>query len=140
MESDRRLSKSKSHQHLETFPKMSMDPVDLAGSRSTYRRDKESPVQEAVMARKHTHARGLKPIAAAALAGLGIAVLLGSLDLATAQLSHFLGTAAWGMLGVLPSLVPTVLQALLDYERSLHCPLQMLMSFWPLLAVMASAV
>ncbi len=92
------------------------------------------------MARKHTHARGLKPIAAAALAGLGIAVLLGSLDLATAQLSHFLGTAAWGMLGVLPSLVPTALQALLDYERSLHCPLQMLMSFWPLLAVMASAV
>ncbi|PYT58613.1 MAG: hypothetical protein DMG35_17080 [Acidobacteria bacterium] len=92
------------------------------------------------MTRQHTHSRGLKPIVEAALAGLGIAVLLGSLDLATAQLSHFLGTAAWGMLGVLPSLVPTVLQALLDYERSLHCPLQMLMSFWPLLAVMASAV
>ena len=92
------------------------------------------------MTRQHTHSRGLKPIVEAALAGLGIAVLLGSLDLATAQLCHFLGTAAWGMLGVLPSLVPTVLQALLDYERSLHCPLQMLMSFWPLLAVMASAV
>jgi len=92
------------------------------------------------MTSQHTHSRGLKPIVEATLAGLGIAVLLGSLDLATAQLSHFLGTAAWGMLGVLPSLVPTVLQALLDYERSLHCPLQMLMSFWPLLAVMASAV
>ena len=92
------------------------------------------------MTSQHTHSRGLKPIVEAALAGLGIAVLLGSLDLATAQLSHFLGTAAWGVQGVLPSLVPTVLQALLDYERSLHCPLQMLMSFWPLLAVMASAV
>jgi hypothetical protein len=81
-----------------------------------------------------------KAIAGAALAGLGIAVLLGSLELATAQVSHFLGTAAWGMLGVLPSLVPSALQALLDYERSLHCPLQMLMSFWPLLAVVAGAV
>jgi hypothetical protein len=92
------------------------------------------------MTRQHTHSQGLKPIAGAALAGLGIAVLLGSLELATPQLSHFLGTVAWGMLGVLPSIVPTALEALLDYERSLHCPLQMLMSFWPLLAVMASAV
>ena len=95
------------------------------------------------MTSQHTHSRGLKPIVEAALAGLGIAVLLGSLDLATAQLSHFLGTAAWGVQGVLPSLVAAAWQALqafaFDYERSLHCPLQMLMSFWPLLAVMAGA-
>ncbi len=96
------------------------------------------------MTRQHTYSRSLKPIAGAALAGLGIAVLLGSLDLATAQLSHFLGAAAWEVQRGLPSIVPAALQVIqtfaFDYERSLQCPLQMLVSFWPLLAVMAGAV
>jgi ABC-type nitrate/sulfonate/bicarbonate transport system permease component len=96
------------------------------------------------MTRQHTYSQSLKPIAGAALAGLGIAVLLGSLDLATAQLSHFLGTSAYSVIGVLPSIVPAALQVLqafaFDYERSLQCFLQMLVSFWPLLAVMAGAV
>ncbi len=92
------------------------------------------------MTKQHTLSWSLKAIAAAALTGLGIAALLGSLELTTAQLCHFLGTAAWGMLGVLPSLVPTALQALLDYERSLHCPLQMLTSLCPLLMAVAGAI
>lgn len=96
------------------------------------------------MTRQHTNSWNLKPIGRAALAGLGIAVFLGSLGLATAQLSHFLGTAAWGVIGVLPSIVPAALQALqslaFDYERSLHCPLEVLTSWWPLLTVMAGGI
>ena len=96
------------------------------------------------MTRQHTLSWSLKPIVRATLAGLGIAVLLGGLELATGQLCQFLGTPAWGLMGVLPSIVPATLQGLqalaFDYERSLHCPLQMLTSLWPLLAVMAGAM
>ncbi len=96
------------------------------------------------MTRQHRHTWSLKAIVGAALTGLGIAVLLSGLDLATGQLCHFLGTAAWGLLEVLPSIVPATFQTLqalaFDFERSLHCPLQMLTSLWPLLAVMAGAV
>jgi hypothetical protein len=96
------------------------------------------------MTRQHTNSWNLKPIGRAALAGLGIVVLLGSLGLATAQLSHFLGTAAWGVIGVLPSIVSAALEGLqaleFDYERSLHCPLQMLTSWWPLLTVIAGGI
>jgi hypothetical protein len=96
------------------------------------------------MTRQHTNSWNLKAVTGAALAGLGIAVLLGSLELATGQLCHFLGTAGWGVLAVLPSLVPATFQALqafaLNFERSLHCPLQMLTSLWPLLTVMAGAI
>ncbi len=93
---------------------------------------------------QHTQTWRLKAVAGTALAGLGMAVLLGSLNLATAQLCHFLGAAAWGVLGVLPTAVPAALQGLqalaFDFERSLHCPLQMLTSLWPLLSVMAGAI
>lgn len=96
------------------------------------------------MTRQHTNSWNPKGISGAALAGFGIAVLLGGLELVTPQLCHFLSTAAWGLLGVLPSIVPATVQALQalasDFERSLHCPLQMLTSLWPLLEVMARAV
>jgi hypothetical protein len=96
------------------------------------------------MTKQLTHSWSQKAIAGAALAGLSIAVLLGSVELAAAQLSPFLGAAACGVLGVLPSLVPAALQALqafaLNFEQSLHCPLQMLTSLWPLLTVMAGAI
>jgi hypothetical protein len=96
------------------------------------------------MTRQRTHSWRLKAIVGAAFAGLGIAVLLGSLELATGQLCHFLGTAGWEVLGALPSLVQATLQALqalaFDFERSLHCPLQMLTSLWPLVTVMAGAI
>ncbi len=80
------------------------------------------------MTRQHTNSWNLKPIAGVALAGLGIAVLLGGLELATAQLSHFLGTAAWGVLGVLPSIVA-------GHDQFLLCPVQMLVSLWPLVTL-----
>ena len=89
---------------------------------------------------RHTHSRSPKEIAGATLAGLGIAVLLVSLDLATAQLSHLLGTVVQR---VVPCMVPTALQLvqalLFDYVRTLQCPLQMLVSFGPLFATLASA-
>ena len=96
------------------------------------------------MTRQHKHSWCRKAIVGVAFAGLGIAVLLGSLELATAPLCHLLGAAAWGVLEVLPSVVPAALQGLqalaFDYERSLHCPLQMLTSLWPLLGAMARAI
>jgi hypothetical protein len=96
------------------------------------------------MTRQHTQSWRLKAVKGTALAGLGMAVLLGGLELPRAPLCHLLGAAAWGVLGVLPSVVPAALQVLqalaFNYERSLHCPLQMLTSLWPLLAAMAGAV
>ncbi len=92
------------------------------------------------MTRQHTYSRGRKVIAALA----GVTVFLVSLDVATVELSHVLGTVACGLLGILPSLIPAALQALqafaLDYARSLQCSVQMLVSSWPLLAVIAWAI
>jgi hypothetical protein len=94
------------------------------------------------MTRQHTNSWNLKPIAGVALAGLGIAVLLGGPELATAQLSHFLGTAAWGVLGVLPSIVAAAWQALQAYafghDQFLLCPVRMLVSLWPLVTLAAA--
>ncbi len=92
------------------------------------------------MTRQHTSFWSGKVIAALA----SIAVLLVSLDVGAVELSHFVSTTACGLLGILPSLVPAALQALqafaLDYGRSLQCPVQMLVSSWPLLALIAWAI
>ena len=96
------------------------------------------------MTRQHTTSQSLKSIAGAALVGLGLVILFGNLDGAAAQLSHLLGTAAGKALGVLPSVAPAVWQDLqtyaFDHQRFSLCPLQMLVSFWPLLQVMVGAV
>lgn len=92
------------------------------------------------MTRRHSYYRGLKGIAALA----AIAVLLATLDLAIVELNHLAGESTWGLLGMLPSIVPAALQALqvfaLDYGRSLQCPLETLVSSWPLLAVIVAAI
>lgn len=92
------------------------------------------------MTRQQTHSRGGK--AAAAL--VGMAIMTVSLNLAAAPLNHLAGAGAWGLLGMLGCLVPAAMHSLqafaLDYGRSLECPVQMLVSSWPLLAVLAAAV
>jgi putative effector of murein hydrolase LrgA (UPF0299 family) len=92
------------------------------------------------MTRQYTNSQGLK--AAAALAGIGVLVV--TLDLAAVQLNRFVGAGAWGLPGMLHCLVPSavhVLQAYaLDYGGALQCPVQMLVSCWPLLAVVAAAI
>jgi hypothetical protein len=97
------------------------------------------------MARRHTSFQSFKSIAsAAALAGLGLVILVGMLDGPAAQLAHLLCTAARETLGLLPYFLPAAWQALhayaFDHQPFSPCALQMLVSCWPLLRVVAGAV
>jgi hypothetical protein len=99
--------------------------------------------QEAVMARQRTLSRIFKFIAGTALAGMGLYILSGALDGPSAVLTSLLSVAVSEALGQLPSILPAGLQALQGYVfdrlQSSPCPLQMLVSCWPLLRVLAGA-
>jgi hypothetical protein len=88
------------------------------------------------MTRHHTPSQTLKSIAGSALVGPGLFILFGSLDGAVAQLSHLLSTRGEG-LGLLSSVI---LAASFDHQRLLQGLLQVLVSFWPLLFVIAGGV
>ncbi len=96
------------------------------------------------MTRQNGTSRSRKSIATAVLIGLGLTVLFGAVEEVGAQLRCLLGASGWGVLGGLSSFAPTALHGLVsytfDFERSLHCPLQMLTSLWPLLTVVAGAI
>jgi hypothetical protein len=96
------------------------------------------------MARQDKTSRTVKSIMGAALAGLVLVFLFGRLDGPSVQLTTLLCAAGSKSLELLPSIVPAGWQALqayaFDHQRSLACPLQTLVSFWPLLRVMARAV
>jgi ascorbate-specific PTS system EIIC-type component UlaA len=93
------------------------------------------------MASRHRPSEGLKSIVGGALVGLGLHILFGNLDRVAEQMKHMLGTAAWETLGVLPSAVLAASQAVqaygLDHQGFLQSLLWMLISFWPLLLVIA---
>jgi hypothetical protein len=95
------------------------------------------------MAKQSTPSRNLKAIAGAALVALGLFILAGCLDSASAQLSHLLCAAAGEALGALPSMVLAASRVLqpdaVDHQQFSPCALQMLVSFSPLLRVMAGA-
>jgi hypothetical protein len=92
------------------------------------------------MARQH---KRVNSTAVADLAGLGFIILFGMLDGPAAHLTNFLETAAREALRLLPYLVPAAWQAFEAYafhhQWFSACPLQMLVSFWPLLQVIAGA-
>jgi hypothetical protein len=94
------------------------------------------------MAKQLTSSRNLKAIAEAALVALGLFILAGCLDAAAAQLSRLLCAVAGEALGALPSVVLAASRVLqsdaLDHQRLSPCALQMLVSFSPLLRVMAA--
>jgi hypothetical protein len=97
------------------------------------------------MGSQRTQTRNIQPIAGAALAGLGLFVLLGNVDVLAAPLSCPLETIAGEVLGVLPSFVleaaSQALQAcILDHQPLLEGFFQMLVSFWSLLLVILGAV
>jgi hypothetical protein len=79
----------------------------------------------------------------AALVGLALVILFGKLDGPPVQLTTLLCVAESKALELLPSIVPAGWQALqayaFDHQRSFPCPLQMLVSFWPLLRILAGA-
>jgi hypothetical protein len=93
------------------------------------------------MTTQFTRFRSLKSLGGAAVAALGILVLLGGLDHAVPQLSHAL---CCKVLGVLPSVVPGALEAIrnsaFDHQRLAGCLLHMLLSFLPFLLVTAAAI
>jgi hypothetical protein len=95
------------------------------------------------MARQHTTFQNFKSIASAANVALGLVILFGRLDGPAAHSTSLFGIAARGALKLLPYLVPAAWQALQAYAFDHHwfsaCPLEMLVSFWPVLHVMAEA-
>ena len=97
------------------------------------------------MGSQHTRTRNIKPIAGAAIVGLGLFILLGNVDVFAAQLSCPFGTIAGEVLGILPSFVlevaSQILQAcVLDHQPFLEGFVRMLVSFWSLLLVILGAV
>jgi len=95
------------------------------------------------MARQNIRFQSLKSIAGAAIAWLGIFGLFGHLDRVVPQWSNLLCGAVREGLGLLPSITPVAWQAMLAYALDRHlleCLLQMLLSLWPLLHVMAGGI
>jgi hypothetical protein len=99
------------------------------------------------MARQQTTFQNLKSIATAANVALGLIILLvgpfGRLDGPAAHLTSLFGTAAREALKLLPYLAPAAWQALqayaFDHQGFAPCPIEMLVSFWPLLHAIAGA-
>jgi hypothetical protein len=95
------------------------------------------------MARQYTTFQSLKSILGAAVVGLGLVILFGQLDGPAAQATNLLGTTARETLDLLPSIVSAAWQALqvymFDHQGLASCPLQMFVSFWPLLHIIAGA-
>jgi len=96
------------------------------------------------MARQRTTSQSLISIVPAALVALGLVILLGKLDEPAARLmTSFADTAARTALELLLPQVPATWQVLqayaFDHLRFSPCALQMLVSIWPLLHVVAGA-
>jgi len=95
------------------------------------------------MAGRHTHFQSLQSITGAAIVWLGMIGLAGGLDRAIPPFSNPLCGAARDGLGVLTAIVPVawqVLEALELNHHFLECLLQMLLSFEPLLHVVAGGI
>jgi hypothetical protein len=93
------------------------------------------------MARQPTTSQSLIAIVRAALVALALVILVGKLDGPAARLMNKLLGAAGRT--TLELLVPAAWQALqayaFDHQWFSQCPLQLLVSVWPLLHVIAGA-
>jgi hypothetical protein len=93
------------------------------------------------MTRQHNTSESLKSIGGGALVGLGLHLFIGNLQGDAAQMSHLLGIAQGESLGVLPSIVLATSQAVrvygADHQGLSQGLLWVLLSFWPLLLVIA---
>jgi hypothetical protein len=96
------------------------------------------------MTRRHKLSEILKLIAGGSLVGLGLHILLGSVDRTATQLGRSLGTNTGESLGLLPSAVLAASQAArayaFDHLGLLQGLLKMLVSFWPLLLVIIGTI
>ncbi len=95
------------------------------------------------MGRRQAILQNVKSIAAVALVGLGLAILLGELGGPAAQVDSILSCVARETMGLLPYIVPAAWRALqsyvFDHQGFSPCHLQMLVSCWSLLQVVAGA-
>jgi hypothetical protein len=101
-------------------------------------------IQEADMTRQRKPSEILKSIAGGTLVGIGLHILLGSVDRAATQMSHSLGANTGEELGLMPSAVLAASQAArvyaVDHLGLLQGVLRMLVSFWPVLLVIVGGV
>ncbi len=95
------------------------------------------------MGRQQGTLENLKSIAAVALVGLGLAILVGKLSGPAAQVDSILSCAARETMGLLPYIVPAAWRALqsyvFDHQGFSLCHLQILVSCWSLVQAVAGA-
>jgi hypothetical protein len=95
------------------------------------------------MARQQAISQNEKSIAAAALVGLGLAILFGKVRGPTAQVTNILGFVAREAMQRMPYVVPAAWRALqsygFDHQGFSPCLLQMLVSCWSLVHGLAGA-
>ena len=95
------------------------------------------------MAGQHRTSESLKSIAGGALVGLGLHIWFGNLHGVASQLTHLLGPSAGDTLGLVPSVILTVggvgRAYASDHQGFFLDLVRVLVSFWPLLLVIAGA-
>ncbi len=96
------------------------------------------------MAARQSTYKSLNSIAGAILLALGLVILFANLDGVADSVSNFAGSSAHEALGVLPALGIAALHAAqsyaFDHAGFSSSLLQILVSFWPLVLIFASAI
>jgi hypothetical protein len=97
------------------------------------------------MSRQNTTSRGQKGIAGAAVVALGLVTVFEVLEGPAARwMINLLGPGTRTVMELLLSLIPVVWQILqacaFDHQWYFGCPLEMLVSCWPLLHAVAGAL
>src|SRR5712664_3401641 len=96
------------------------------------------------MAARQTTPRSLTSIAGAFLLAVGFLILFSNLDAAAARIAYATGNAGGHVLETLPALVLALLHGLqvyvFDHAGFLSGVLQFLVSFWPLILILAGAL
>ncbi len=96
------------------------------------------------MAAQQTTPRSLTPIAGAVLLALGFLMLFTNLDTAATRIAEAADTSGGNLLETLPALILAVLHGLRAYVFNhagfLSGVLQFLVSFWPLILILAGAL
>src|SRR5258707_5647381 len=96
------------------------------------------------MAGRRATSQSLKSIAGASFIALGLVVLLANLDGVAASLSNCAGILIHETVGILPALGLAALHAaqtyVFDHAAFLSSLLQILVSFWPVILILAGAL
>jgi cytochrome c biogenesis protein CcdA len=100
--------------------------------------------QEASMAAQQTSPHRLKSIAGAILLALGFLILFVNLDAVAGQIANTTSTPEEPFVGMLTALVLAMMRAVqsyaFDHAGFLSSLLQILVSFWPLILIVAGAI